>query len=146
VSWDANGAQTTCEPRDSFIDPATGEITAALVEFELARTRDLFGCGQLDTLTADWLYHHGGPRGTTLAQADGTTTYKCHGNDTVTTIARRLRAVPRLTANSLLAANVYELSRAGKAPTPLTGNTSHGLTLTSKLKVDTILRLPRWEA
>ena len=146
VSWDANGAQTTYEPRDSFIDPATGEITAALVEFELARTRDLFGCGQLDTLTADWLCHHGGPRGTTLAQADGTTTYKCHGNDTVTTIARRLRAVPRLTANSLLAANVYKLSRAGKAPTPLTGNTSHGLTLTSKLKVDTILRLPRWEA
>ena len=146
VSWDENGAQTTHEPQDSFVDPTTGATTATLVEFELARTRDLFGHGQLDTLTADWFCHHGGARGTTLAQVDGTTTYRRHGDETVTTIARKPRARPRLTAGSLLEANVYKISRAGKTVSPLTENASHGLTLTSQLKADTILRLPRWEA
>ena len=128
---------------DSFVDPTTGATTATLVEFELARTRDLFGHGQLDTLTADWLCHHGSARGTTLAQVDGTTTCRRHGDETVTTIARKPRARPRLTAGSLLEANVYKISRAGKTVSPLTENASHGLTLTSQLKADTTLRLPR---
>ena len=146
VSWDENAAITTYERRDAFVDPTTGETTEALVSFELERTRALFGSALLDTLSADWVYHHGNPRGSTFTQEDGTITYRAHSGETVNSIASKLKATPRMSAAALLEMNAYRISRATATLSPLSGNAPHGLTLTSPLRADTILRMPRWEA
>jgi len=146
VSWDEHAARTTYERRDAFVDPETGDITAALLAFELQRTRELFGAGLLDSLSADWLYNHAGPRGSTLTQNDGTSTYRTHSGETVTSIATKLKATPRMSAAALLETNAYRVSRATTTLSPLSGNAAHGLTLSSPMKADTILRLPQWEA
>ena len=145
-SWDAHGAQTSYERRDAFVDPNSGEIAEPLINFELHRTRETYGKGILDTLCADWQHHHGADRGTTMTHPDGTTTYRTLGDETLTSIATKLSTIPLMSASALLESNVYRLSRSSKTLTPMSGNASHGLTLKSKLKADTVLRLPRWEA
>ena len=63
---------------------------------------------------------------------------------TLTTIAKRLQHIPHMSARALLEQNVYRLSKATAAAQHHCGNPTAGLQLSSKLRADTVLRLPRW--
>ena len=144
VAWDANGASQTHEPRDSFVDPATGAINEAVVRYEQARTRKAFGTALLDTLDSSWDYLHASARGSVLPQQDGHTTYRSFSDDTLAIIAKRLQHLPHMSARALLEQNVFRLSTTTSAAQHHGGNPTVGLQLSSKLRADTVIRLPRW--
>jgi hypothetical protein len=126
VAWDKNAASQTHERRDSFVDGNSGTINGTIVQYEQTRTRHEFGTALLDTLDSSWDYLHTSPRGSTVLQDDGHTTYRSFSDDTLATIATRLQHIPHMSARALLEQNVYRFSKVTAAAQHHCGNPSAG--------------------
>jgi hypothetical protein len=139
VKW--SDGSTTWEPRDSFVDPDTGLICSALIQYELNRTKEEHKHALADTLRVDYCYTPSDIH-TLIKHDDGVTTVTTAENDTLNKIASLFPNDDTITPYTLLEMNVWYLSSVLSDNRFHVGDTTSGLTVTSKLRRHTVLRLP----
>lgn len=139
VKW--GDGTTSWEPRDCFVDAMDGTICSALINFELNRTKEEHKYALVDTLLVNYSYQPSDVH-TVKKHGDGFSTFTTKDNDTLRSIAELFPSDDTISPMTLLEMNVWYLSSAICDNRFHIGAPTHGLTTTSKLKRNTVLRLP----
>jgi hypothetical protein len=138
----SNGDETW-EPRDCFVSDTDGTINRSLIVFERSRTLEEYGVALQDTLDINYAYDPTTPHQVVL-QPGGWQTITTKNNDTLTKIAGLFPLDSTITPDTLLETNVWYHSAVNSDTDRYhVGEPVHGLTLQSKLRDKTVLRLPR---
>jgi hypothetical protein len=139
VKW--TDGSTSWEPRDCFVDSSNGTICDALIQFELSRTKEEHKHALVDTLRVDYNYSPSDVH-TVKKHGDGVSTITTNENDTLNSIAKLFTGNDTITPVSLLEMNVWYFSSQLSDNRFHVGNPDVGLKVNSKLRRNTVLRLP----
>ena len=142
VQWSDGPSSRSWQRRDDFVDPVTGDINGCLVAYEAHRLLFRHGLPMADSLRADWSVPVG-PVGVVVTHNDGFRSVTAAPDDTPESVAAHVN-LPGVTGDVIVEMNCFRLSASASARKPHhTGDARHGLHVGSRLRKNTVLRLPR---